>query len=43
MEAVVRFEEVTKLYGGKPAVDRLNLAIEPGKFVTLLGPSGCGK
>lgn len=25
------------------AVNSLNLAIESGKFVTLLGPSGCGK
>ena len=25
------------------AVDDVNVAIEPGQFVTLLGPSGCGK
>jgi spermidine/putrescine transport system ATP-binding protein len=42
-EPVVRFEAVTKLFGGKAAVDRLTLDIQPGKFVTLLGPSGCGK
>lgn len=43
MEAIVRFESVSKIYGSHKAVDGLNLAIEPGRFVTLLGPSGCGK
>ncbi|MQW01825.1 polyamine ABC transporter ATP-binding protein [Sinorhizobium medicae] len=43
MQPVVQFENVNKYYGALPAVDGLNLAIEPGQFVTLLGPSGCGK
>jgi len=43
MQPVVQFENVTKAYGQAVAVDNLTLAIEPGKFVTLLGPSGCGK
>src|SRR5450432_3408918 len=30
-------------YGGKTAVDRVSLAIEPGELFLLLGPSGCGK
>ncbi|TCK05678.1 ABC transporter ATP-binding protein [Marinobacterium mangrovicola] len=36
-------DNVSKYFGDQPAVDRLNLAIEPGEFVALLGPSGCGK
>ncbi|MBD8868251.1 ABC transporter ATP-binding protein [Nocardioides donggukensis] len=30
-------------YAGVPAVDGIDLALEPGSFTALLGPSGCGK
>jgi ABC-type sugar transport system ATPase subunit len=39
----VRFHNVGKSYGPVKAVSDINIAIEPGQFVTLLGPSGCGK
>ncbi|HUI95820.1 MAG TPA: ABC transporter ATP-binding protein [Xanthobacteraceae bacterium] len=40
---LVRFEAVTKRFGGVVAVDRLDLDIYEGEFFALLGPSGCGK
>ncbi|MFI5693295.1 ABC transporter ATP-binding protein [Kribbella sp. NPDC051586] len=41
--AEVRLEGVTKSFGGKTAVDDLNLTVEDQEFLTLVGPSGCGK
>jgi putative spermidine/putrescine transport system ATP-binding protein len=41
--AEIHFQNVTKRYGGKPAVDHLELHVASGEFVSLLGPSGCGK
>jgi sn-glycerol 3-phosphate transport system ATP-binding protein len=39
----IQLVSVTKHWGGTKALDRLDLAIEPGSFCVLLGPSGCGK
>jgi putative spermidine/putrescine transport system ATP-binding protein len=43
--AFIEFDAVSKHYPGAatPAVDRLNLSVEQGEFLTLLGPSGSGK
>jgi putative spermidine/putrescine transport system ATP-binding protein len=41
--AELRLEGVTKLYQDAAAVDRLDLAVAAGEFVTLLGASGSGK
>jgi multiple sugar transport system ATP-binding protein len=43
--ASVTYEEATRLYPGtpKPAVKDLNLAIEDGELLVLVGPSGSGK
>ena len=39
----LRAEEVTVRRGGRPIVDRVSLALEPGMFVALLGANGAGK
>ena len=43
MRETLRFENVTKRFGGFTAVDDVTLEIEHGKVFSLLGPSGCGK
>ncbi len=43
MGVSVRFEKVTKRFGGRVAVDNFSLAVGKGEFLIFLGPSGCGK
>ena len=38
-----RAEGATLSYGGSPALVGLDLAIEPGEVVSIIGPSGAGK
>lgn len=42
---MILLDRVTKTYakGGEPALDRINLHIEPKEFVIVVGPSGAGK
>jgi len=40
---LIRFEDISKLYGSQAVVDHLNLDVNPGELVTLIGASGCGK
>jgi putative ABC transport system ATP-binding protein len=46
MTAVVALTEVVKEYPGSPpvrAIDGIDLAVEDGEFVAIVGPSGSGK
>jgi spermidine/putrescine ABC transporter ATP-binding subunit len=42
-DSIVSLIEVTKRYKGKEVVRGVNLEIEKGDFLTILGPSGAGK
>jgi spermidine/putrescine transport system ATP-binding protein len=39
----VEIIDLAKRFGDHLVLDGVNLAVEPGEFVSLLGPSGCGK
>lgn len=44
MSILVQLRNLTKSYGkGQPAVDNLNLNLESGRIIGLLGPNGSGK
>lgn len=43
MTAAIAFEGVRKDYGRVRAVDRIDLAVEPGTFIGLIGHNGAGK
>ncbi len=40
---MIAFHNVTKTYGGQPALEDINFKIAPGEFVSVVGKSGAGK
>jgi cell division transport system ATP-binding protein len=40
---MIRFDSVTKYYGTNKALNNINLQIEHGEFISLVGMSGAGK
>lgn len=43
MNTAIEFRNVKKSYGDKTVIENLNLTVEQGEFVTIVGSSGCGK
>lgn len=40
---MIVFDGVTKRFGKRTVLDNINLEIQPGEFVSVVGPSGAGK
>ena len=40
---MIKFQDITRTYGRKVAVDGLSLAVRSGELFALLGPNGAGK
>lgn len=43
MSTILDLQNLTKTYGSKKALDHLNLKLESGRIIGLLGPNGSGK
>ncbi len=41
MMSLIELRNVSRYWGDVRAVEKLNINIEEGEFVVLLGPSGC--
>ena len=41
--SIYRLEEVTKRYGARRVLDGINLEVQPGETLAIVGPSGSGK
>ncbi len=43
MDAAIKAEGLTKVFGGRRAVDDVTFAVPPGAFLSIFGPNGAGK
>lgn len=41
--ALLEGTAITRYFGGLPAIDRLDFAVEPGEILGVIGPNGAGK
>lgn len=43
MSSIIQIKGLSKSYGSQQVLDDLSVDYEPGQFIGLLGPNGCGK
>ena len=43
MENILELKNIKKSFGGTSVLNGIDLCVQPGEFITLLGSSGCGK
>lgn len=41
--AIIEIKQVWKEYGGQVVLEKLNLSVQAGEFISIVGASGCGK
>ena len=42
-DKIIEFKNIHKRFGDKVILDDISFYVKKGEFLTLLGPSGCGK
>ncbi len=42
-QPLISVRNLWKYYGRAPVLENLNISVQPGEFVTIIGASGCGK
>lgn len=43
IQNIIQFKDVSKSFGNNPVLSHVNVEIEKGEFITIIGKSGCGK